>query len=262
MRAALLLILALVAPAPTPAEPVDFEFEHGLITVPVDVGGKVLPLMLDLGDFRAISLTSAVLDTIDVAYTGEVDVFANFAGDTLKARRFVVSDVGLGAVRHERLEGSEDVHDPSNPSPNAYGAIGRSFFDGRVVTIDYTNTTLDVGGASVTDDACIPLDPTFGMLRVDATIDGRDVVLLVDTGAQVSMIDPGIFEENTRFHDSHSAYRAGSLELGGVDRGEVVLLRLGLGSEDFDGILGSDVLRHYLVRIDLQQNCVELVEGG
>jgi hypothetical protein len=262
MRAALLLVLALGVPSPSAAESVDFELEHGLITVPVRVGGDTLPLMLDLGDFRAISLTTAVLDTIDVEYTGEVDVFANFAGDEMEARRFVVSDVGLGAVRHDRLEGGEDVHDPSNPSPNPYGAIGRTFFDGRLLTIDYANTTLDVGGAPVTDGACIPLDPTFGMLRVDATIDGRDVVLLVDTGAQVSVIDPGVFAENTRFQDTHSAYRAGSLELGGVDRGEVTLLRLDLGSTDFDGILGSDVLRRYVVRIDLRQNCLEFVERG
>ena len=243
-----------------PAAPVPFTLEAGLITVPVDVGGRTLPLMLDLGDFRAISLTSAVLDTVPVEFTGQYDTFTNFAGDQLRARRFVVRNVGLGTLEHDALTGSEDVYDPHNPSPNPYGAIGRAFFaDGRL-TMDYRAGTLTLADEPLADALVLPLDTTGGMLRVQAVVDGKPLRLLVDTGAQVSVINPGHFAENTLFQDTHSAYRADSLSVDGKDLGQVVLLRMELGVPDFDGILGGDVLGRYLLQVDLQAGCLRLRE--
>ena len=249
MRA--LLFALVLAGSAAQARPVSFTLQNGLIPVPVTVGEHELPLMLDLGDFRAISLTSAVLDSVGVRFTGAVDHFSNFAGDTFEARRFVADDVALGALRHAELEGSEDVHDPSNPSPNAYGAIGRAFFDGHRLSIDYEASTLAFDAPLPENTLRIPLHDRDGMLLVDVTVDGHDFTFLLDTGAMVSVIDASLLPETGRFQEQHSVHTAGTLAVGDVEHEGVELFRIDLGG-GFDGILGSDVLRHQRVHVDLE----------
>ncbi|MEZ4387974.1 MAG: aspartyl protease family protein [Candidatus Krumholzibacteriia bacterium] len=260
MKTLLAALCAAVIATSVQATTIPFTLESGLITVPVDVGGHTLPLMLDLGDFRAISLTSGVLDSVAVDFTGEHDSFTNFAGDLLQARRFIAHDVRLGGLHYGDLDGSEDVSDPNNPSPNPYGAIGRSFFEGRRLTIDYRTSTLTMDDEPLVQAIRLPLDTAGGMMRVQATVDGKPLTLLVDTGAQVSMLAPSHFEENTRFQDSHSAYRAQSLTVAGHDLGTVLFLRMELGVPDFDGIIGSDVLGRYRTQVDLGDGCLRLQE--
>jgi len=255
-RTPLALIALILLATRTPAAEVPFALEHGLITIDVELGEDTLPLMLDLGDFRAISLSSDVLDSVDVEFTGEVDQFVNFAGDPFEARRFVVPRVALGPVVHVGLEGSEDVFDPSNPSPNPFGAIGRAFFDGHALTIDYSDWTLSLDAP--TKSGCLPLDTTSGMLRVSATIDGAEHVFLVDTGAQVSVIDPSVFDETTTLYGGHSAYEASSIRIDDLDLGGAGLLRMELGAGGFDGVLGQDVLSRFRVTIDMVEGCLRL----
>jgi hypothetical protein len=255
-----LIVDPAIASSPAVSNRTTFRLEQGLITVPVEVAGHTLPLMLDLGDFRAISLTSAVLDTVAVDFTGEVDHFTNFAGEPLAARRFRVQDVALGGVRHAILVGSEDVHDPTNPSPNPYGAIGRGFLEGRTLAIDYAAGILQVPAVPLGPDAGLPLDLSGGMLRLAAVVDGRELTFLVDTGAMVSVVDPAHFAETTLAYGEHSAYEAESVRLGERDHGALVLLRVELGAPEFDGILGSDFLARYRVRIDLQAGRLALDE--
>jgi len=259
LRLVLFGLSALLFVPPSPAQPIPFELDGGLISVPVEVGERTLPLMLDLGDFRALSLSSGVLDTVAVAFTGEVDVYANFAGDRLEARRFVARDVALGLVRHDSLAGSEDVFDPANLSPNPYGAIGRGFFGERTLTLHYADSTLTIGDERVPEDACLRLDDSEGMLRVRARVDGAPRTLLVDTGAMVSVLDTTAVPETERVQGDHSAYRAASVELDGEGVGEALFFRVGLGAPGFDGILGADILGRYRVRMDLRQDCLALL---
>ncbi|MCB1150883.1 hypothetical protein KDK88_05010 [bacterium] len=246
------MILGLIALAATSAAaPIPFQLEQGLITVPVTVGAHRLPLMLDLGDFRAISLSTAVLDSVPVSFTGETHVFADYNGNRLEARRFLVREASLGPIRHRNLSGSEDVMDPSNLSPNPYGAVGRGFFEGRLLTIDYPGRTISVDEPPLARAVVLPLDTSSGMLRVSAEVDGRPLTLLVDTGAQTSVVTPEALPETEKALGEYSAYRAGSITVDGHDLGETVLLRLPLGVPDFDGILGADVLGRSVLQVDL-----------
>ncbi len=246
------------AAATAVAAPVPFQLEQGLITVPVRVGAHDLPLMLDLGDFRAISLSSAVLDSVPVSFTGETHVFTNYAGRPMEARRFLARDVSLGDLRFDEVAGSEDVYDPTNPSPNPYGAVGRAFFDGRLLTIDYAAQTVAVDQPPLADALTLPLDTGGGMLRVTADVDGRPLTLLVDTGAQSSIVDPGKVPETEQAYGEFSAYRARAVRVDGHDLGAALLLRMDLGVPDFDGILGADVLGAYLVQFDLDGGVLRL----
>ena len=138
-----------------------------------------------------------------------------------------------------------------------YGAIGRSFFDGHPVTIDYGAgvITFDESADAAT---CLPLDVREGMLRVKASIDGHEYVLLVDTGAQVSLIAPAHFAENATVYGGHSGYRAESIVIDGLELGGTDFVRMDIGAGGFDGILGQDVLSRYVVTIDVAEECLRL----
>ncbi|MEZ4650974.1 MAG: retropepsin-like aspartic protease [Candidatus Eisenbacteria bacterium] len=273
----LLLLFALFAPSGLlAAEPplegtlsIPFEIRDNLITIDVEVdgevGGRVLPLMLDLGDFRAFSLSSAVLDSAGVEFTGGVDLFTNYAGTMLQARRFVAPSVRIAGRTWEGVEGSEDVYDPENPSPNPYGAVGRAFFADATLTLDYRNGRIlvDESRPSARRETgrtgeCVAFDPS-GPILVDAEIDGERHRLLVDSGATHSILDESLFGETETF-SGYSAYRAHTLTLGDrVFEGQT-FLRLPLGQPDFSGILGYDFLSRTSPTLDLRSGCLYLNE--
>ena len=254
---------------------IPFTIRENLLTIDVEVGGRSYPLMFDLGDYRALSLSSAVLDSVEVDFTGGVDHFTNYAGTAMQARRFRVQSVGIGDNVWQDVNGSEDVYDPEIPSPNPYGAVGSGFFEGALITLDYPNHRILVddpghgppqlrssgrsrGETDIRLADCVAFDPT-GPILVDAEIDGGRHRLLIDTGATHSILDASRFEE-TELFAGHSAHAAAQLSLGTHSLGPQVFLRLDLGQPDFSGILGYDFLARTSPTLDLSRGCMYLHE--
>ncbi len=100
------------------------------------------------------------------------------------------------------------------------GLLGQQWFAGRVWTWDYPNHQLllrvqgDLPKVSATHRVLLGFkmnqqgqrDPSLSFARIRATVDGRSIDLLFDTGAS-TMMTPQALEE---IHDGHAAHRATS----------------------------------------------------
>ncbi|MCB1647092.1 MAG: retroviral-like aspartic protease family protein [Pseudomonadales bacterium] len=121
--------------------------------------------------------------------------------------------------------------------------------------------------------ADIPLDTYGGQYIISARIDGQfPVSLMIDTGAAVTIIDPGVLRrlgydlgrEKAWFSTANGAVAAPVVELGhlavggaGIDDVWVGALAIKAGG-GIDGLLGMNFLRRYQFRIDQDQQRLHL----
>lgn len=123
----------------------------------------------------------------------------------------------------------------------------------------------------------IPFRSVNGVILLEAKVNGRTAVLLLDTGAQDSMMDSGSVRFDPRLGKLRStgvAGAAGTCVVLEVDlvlehrrwlNRKVCVLDLSDASRHFgthiDGLIGQDVLREFSsVRIDYRNHVVELSE--
>jgi predicted aspartyl protease len=113
-----------------------------------------------------------------------------------------------------------------------------------------------------------------GPINVPASVDGIGLVLMVDTGADRTVLSPAALAriglESTsgrevRVHGvAGSSATAGEavierLDLGGIRVGPLSVLVLDVGAPGIDGLLGRDVLDQFTLTIDASQGRATLV---
>jgi predicted aspartyl protease len=118
-------------------------------------------------------------------------------------------------------------------------------------------------------------NPPAGVVLVAATVEGQSATLLLDTGAERSCLDTRFAAQLRlgsasveRIRQPYATVTAGSIRIEDIEIDSFHLQHMELLSSDLsstslaagvpiDGILGSDVLRHFAVRIDFSSGSTQ-----
>jgi hypothetical protein len=260
------------------------------VIVTVKLGTHKVNLQLDSGASH-ILLNRAVADATGVQSYGQKTEVT--AGQYLESDAVIPKiDFGAATMQNVAAQTAPYVEETYDGSPVA-GLMGYDFIAGCVLHIDYLNGTVDaIAPPTFTPPAgavALPIRLDDGVPVIDARIGkatGHDFV--VDTGADRSMIF-------SAFADAHPAdmvdqglgqtmtasfpFIGDILGVGGkVEVRPVQVSQLGIGSivlpdwlfdvsrnapsfeaEDYDGLIGQDVLRNFDVYFDYSRSMMYLV---
>jgi hypothetical protein len=238
----------------------------GCPLVEVNASGVKLTLMLDTGTARGFVVTNSapsIPHTVENR-TEELNADGSHRGESLRIRIDSMSILGkdfrnvTGDLSDWRMFSSQPFD----------GTVGLDFFLDRRLTVDYRGkvgvTSLPLPerldpGRYLSADLVEPPESQGHILYARAKVNGRDAIVYFDTGYSVSFIAPAFAEGTARVErpGKFKVFRQGvSLELGGhrfvldelrespIDRGTGFDLPVAL-------VLGSDVLSHFVVTIDV-----------
>jgi hypothetical protein len=240
----------------------------GIPFVGVDVSGVKLSLMLDTGTARGLVITNnapPVPHRIEERME-ELNADGSHRGESFRIRVERMTVLGkvfrnvAGSLSDWRMFASE----PFN------GTVGLDFFLDRRLTLDYRSRKVAVSTSPVPDklddqryvsiDLIEPPLTQGNILYVRAKVNGREAIVYFDTGYNVSFIDPDFAEGLARVERSgkFKVFRERvPLELGGrkfiLDELRESPVRRGTGFDLPVALaLGSDVLSHFIVTIDIR----------
>ena len=250
----------------------------GCPLVEVNVSGVKVSLMLDTGTAKGFVLTNSapsiphrVEERIE-----ELNADGSHRGESLRIGVESLSVLGedfrnvIGTLSDWRMFSS----DPFD------GAVGLDFFKDRRLTLDYRSGKVGVTSVPLPEklahdrylsvDLVEPAESQAHILYARAKVNGRDAIVYFDTGYNVSFIAPAFSEGTVRIErpGKFKIFREGvPLELGGhrfvlddlrespIDRGTGFDLPVAL-------VLGSDVLSHFIVTIDVHAKKLILALAG
>jgi hypothetical protein len=235
--------------------------------VDVDVAGVKVSLMLDTGTSRGFLITNyapSIPHRVEER-SEETNADGSHRGESLGIRVERVSVLGKiftnagGTLADWRMYSSE----PFN------GTVGLDFFLDRRVTLDYRSGRAGATASPVpakldrkrylSVDLVEPPMSQGRILYARARVNHRDAIVYLDTGYNVSFIDPGFAEGLVRVERPGKFKvfrRAVPIELGGrtiiLDDLRESPVRRGAGFDLPVALaLGSDVLSSFIVTIDI-----------
>ena len=240
----------------------------GCPLIKVDVSGVQVSLTLDTGTSRGFVLTDhapAVPHRVEERHE-ELNADGSHRGESLSIRVEEMSVLGrvfknvAGSLSDWRMFSSQPFD----------GTVGLDFFLDRRLTLDYRS--LSVGATTaplpakldpkhyVTADLIDPPRSQGHILYARARVNGRDATVYFDTGYNVSFIDPGFCEGLARVErpGKFKVFRkAIPMELGGqkfiLDELREDPIKRGAGFDPPVALtLGSDILSHFVVTIDIR----------
>jgi hypothetical protein len=236
--------------------------------IDVMVSGAKLSLMLDSGTAKGFMLTT---NAAEVQYhveghDEELNADGSPRGASTRIRVGAISV--LGKVFRDVPGGLADWKLFSSVPFD--GTVGLDFFLDRRVTLDYRSRQIGVTLAPLPRELdqkryvivdLIASPPSQGhVLYTRARVNGREATVYIDTGYNVSFIDPAFGEglSRTERPGRFPVFRQGvPIELGGhrfvVDELRESPVRRGAGFDlPVALVLGSDFLSHLVVTIDIR----------
>jgi hypothetical protein len=254
---------------------------HGAILT-IHISGQPFRMLVDSGSSDTFFTTAAFQRLTAVPNHAQITGTTTGLGGTAQVNFAFLDDVTLGSarVRNEVMLVSDHVLPPENGVPPADGILGadilRQFnvaydFPDRHITLYYAQhcTLGETPWAGDYDRETISVDPETLMQTVPAAIDGQPLAMLLDTGAEVSLVGQDALDAH------HIAPVAGSsgvkARMVGAGLRAFMVKReqfasLDIGAETFspvwlpvtrgymppaaDGMIGDDYLLHHRVFIE------------
>jgi hypothetical protein len=250
----------------------------GCPLIEVDVAGVKVPLILDSGTARGFVITTsapAIPHRVEER-SEELNPDGSHRGESWSIRVETVSVLGqvfknvAGRLSDWRTFSSE----PFN------GTVGLDFFLDRRLTLDYRSGKVGVTASPLPEkldrkrylyiDLIEPPKSQGRILYARARVNGRDAIVHFDTGHNVSFIDPDFAQGLARVErpGKFKVFREQvPLELGGqpflLDELRESPIRRGTGFDLPVALtLGSDVLSHFIVTIDIRAKKLILALAG
>lgn len=236
--------------------------------IQVEVSGIKLSLMFDTGTAQGFIITNGAPS---VPYrienrSKELNADGTYRGESSEIQ--VDSMMVLGKVFRNIAGTLSDWHMSS--SEPFIGTVGLDFFKDRRVTLDYRSQRIGVSPSSILEKLDnkryvfleLVRSPSSqgNILYTHAKVNGRDAIVYFDTGYNVSFIDPEFAEGLAKIErpGKFKIFREKvPVELGGhtfiLNELREDPIHRGSG---FDApvalVLGSDVLSHFIITIDIQ----------
>lgn len=239
---------------------------HGLPLINVNIQGHKLQLILDLGSSSS-SLSKEIIEKIQLAKLDKTTNSMDAYGKKSIHPVFCSSNVLIGNYLMPYLEFNEsksfnDDFESHTPKILTYGKIGRESFFDKVLFIDRKQELC------VVDQACLDrkVDPRKykqgEWIETDFNLDkgrgislclltdlGREIMLILDTGSNISLINEKFSPQPPI--DLRNKPEKISLKLNnGVFLGTFSLYPFDFTSAGLQGILGFDFFDHYMVCFD------------
>ena len=253
----------------------------GEVLVPVQIEGRNLNFLLDTGS-TASAIDPAAADTLGLTPQGKEEVLKNFR--SLQADVVEVANLKLGKSTFNRAKLAEIDLTPISGAVGTQvdGVLGADILERFTFKVTYSRGLLLVGPLDSLGrlGRTIPLRRTSGQFLIKATLISVPGEFVLDTGANSTNVSWKLWADLSRTwtptNTVEGIVRAGNptssailvclpeITIGGVTvRNQAIRAqkRSGEGafsSEDFNGILGFDVLRQFEVTFDLQHDKVFL----
>jgi len=248
--------------ANTPNEKsIPFTFKDSFIFVDAnmsnDTKGTSYSLLFDLGDYRAISLTPKALAKVPHKKLNQFETFQDYKGKTFKSQRFVLPYLAIGELIFQEQVGSEDIHDPTNPSPSPHGAVGSGLFINKTLTIDFAKEKLIISDEFLS--SCSKFSPESGAIVSEVYIDGIKSHFIIDTGSQFSLIDSKHLASLDHEKSQKAEVTIKEFTTSDFSVKDLKLKELSLNIPGIDGIIGQDLLKEHQLSIDFTNSCFKFV---
>lgn len=246
--------------------------------VDVNASGVKVSLMLDSGTSRGFVVTNNAppFPHVVEGHSEELNADGTHRGESSDIRVETLSVLGKvfkdvrGSLSDWKMYSSEPFD----------GTVGLDFFLDRRLTLDYRAGRVGVTDSPLPEkldrsryvsiDLVVPPKSQGRILYARAKVNGRDALVYFDTGYNVSFIDPSFANVSNRVERTgkYKAFREGiRLELAGqkfvLDDLRESALNRGSGFDLPVALtLGSDVLSHFIVAIDVHAQKLILALGG
>jgi hypothetical protein len=188
------------------------EFVYPYISVTIGEASTMLPF--DTGNMVGISVSSALFERLELA---TVDTY-----DRLDSKGDVIATLRVGQPQNvEVLDldiGSQRIYELDHSSLS--GLVGPGFLKDLRFTLDYGSRRLAISNTPLPDSINgyrgIPLvrsDRHSTLIIVEGSVNGREILLELDTGKSRSVIHPGLAAE-LELKPSSGGFRIGDLRIG------------------------------------------------
>jgi hypothetical protein len=219
--------------------------KSGRAYLDVTIAGKTFPVFLDLGHFSTLSLTDSELASLPISFdegnTSSSDAF----GTTHHSRNYVIDRCWIGSLICTEMEATEFAKSPANPAEQTGGCLGIGFLKEFNIIFDYPNHRFVLMKDTLLPTeylhrhwAYVPYYQSNGnCITTDATIHGKKLTLLWDTGASFSVIHPDIVGTSVA---DQSVVKLDSVNFAGKQFGPISFVTLSFPEPESDGLIGHN----------------------
>lgn len=279
MRTLLFLAGTVLHAAALAADVVPLTFINNIPFVTVTVGAVSSRLMIDSGGALGLSLPEKTISQSGaVTLLDKKTKFADLHGKVYEVRNFTADPVavgksGLGPVDgrvHVQWGGAAEGLEAELTKARAAGAIGLAAFGRRPLVFDYRLGTLAIHapgeGPQADRQGWQALRLEYGKEgpSVALTVNGKALKFVLDTGAQVNLINAQSVPPGTAASrcppktadtpDCDPRDLGQVLDSTGRSLGRLTAERVSLTGAPFDGILGAPFFERYRVLFDLSSH--------
>jgi hypothetical protein len=257
-----LLVIAATASGTSAQAPVTVPIEliNNFPVLEVDVGGRSVAVMFDLGGSDEIVLSKVALASLRVERRAETYAWVDAKGNRLESQTFRIPELRIGSLVLRDVTGHEDAEAATyRKTPAGVGYIGAALVRTFKLVVDYgqrSMTFIPNGIPNPEQHGCfgteVPFDPAMGGEPITkAVTDLGELVLVWDTGAPMSLVR----ESNVKargFTPDGLYIPTSKFELAGEDFGPMQLRLFSFAEPaEVDGFVGHDFFAHHVVCIDL-----------
>jgi predicted aspartyl protease len=242
-------------------------FDNGSIIVRLTINGRGLDFLLDSGA-SGIFIDPGVAHELGLPVYGKT---TNTIGGNYDESRTIVPDAVVGNLHMKNVAIYVSPIDDRHPLAKVVGLLGYDFIASAIVGVNYKDETVTLypHGSSPTQEVVtkIPVELDDDVPRASASFEGVAGKFLIDTGAFGTLIYNDYFQRLPNHSNLKGTERVGfvggvvptakytiyNLDFGGVmfKNAPVVVPQSSLADfQDYDGILGRDVLVAYDLYFD------------
>jgi predicted aspartyl protease len=277
----ILLALVMVTARSAAQDVIAVRVVNGVVLAPVQVEGRSLSFLIDTGS-TASSIDPVTAHELGLTPSGKARVLKNFRD--IVADVVEIASVRIGSSTFTKVKFTELNLAPIAGAVGAQvdGVLGNDILEKSAFKLNYSKQLLLMGGLNRlgATGSAIPLLRKDGQFLISARLVSESSDLVLDTGTNLTNLSWRTWDRLTStwkpLNVVEGIVRAGNptspailvclpeIRLGAaILRNQAVRAQARSGegtfsSEDFGGILGSDILRQFEVTFDLEHNRVFL----
>lgn len=168
-------------PAMQTTSPLKLETGRPVVAVMINGHGPY-DFILDTGAPKGGMISSALVEELGLAITGQTEVSSPLGGTPAPANIVQIDSLSVGAAEARNLELWSLQSGPRGPGLGD-GVIGPAVFSDHVVTLDFTTNTLHIGSAPSGDPKWISFGESAPLLDAEVEIGSVRAAAHIDTGA-------------------------------------------------------------------------------